>query len=583
MAGNLTGELNKVSGASYPELFSKFRELSATYGDMPINSIISAYNMANGMLGTMNTADPYVQNRRIKGIATRPADFSKNEVASFVQHPDTSERPLRAIEKALEYTSYAMFHTRVVYQNLLTYHSYVAPQLTDIGDAKEDAFWREWKLLEKLRKAINPADKCHEFAGRALQEGKIFVMPRISVDKSHNRVDYAFLQRLPSDWVKIVGYNNISKYTVAFNLMYFCQLGTDWRQFGDLFEPYIYDWMDTLTPQPTINEKRIVYASRTNLNVDALRKCADDNVEAYYQNGRWFYWVTLPVDRVFPMEIDDTDDNVLPPFTGLFLDMIQLSQMEQIQLELLQNPLVSILHGEIETWDDKTGGNIADEYKISDAGRRMFEAIWYQMLTANSTSGIGLYAAPFKNMKMESLDEAPNAINIVSQGYTDVMAKAGLTAIIPVSDEARAGAVNVSLAIESRFPQTIYRCFERMMNVIITKLNLKYDFGFHMFGSLADDEKREKQLKEEMTLGLLPATIEWNAMHERSILDDIAMSDAVYESKLMDRRLPLVTSYNAKQSESGLPPQAGRPQSEGVTSEGQEADADGQLRGETNG
>lgn len=575
MPAYLTSEIGSVSGATYPVIFERFRKLSAEYGNLPMNSLISAYNAANGIgFGNLYTPNPFVQNRRIKAIATRPADYSKDEVAKFVQHPDSSEKQLRAVEKGLEYTAYPMFHTRVVYQNLLTYHSYIAPHLTDREDAKRDEFWREWKLLEKLRRAVDPKDKAHEFAGRALQEGKIFVYPRVSVDKSHNTVNYAFLQRLPSDWVKIVGYNNVSKYTVAFDLMYFCRMGTDWRQFGDLFEPYIADWLGTLNPVPAKRGNKVVYAANTRIDLTKLRTGAAEGVDAYFQGGRWFYWVTLPIDRVFPMEIDDTEDNVLPPFTGLFLDMIQLSQMEQIQLEILQNPLVSVLHGEMETWDDR-GNNTADEYKVSDTGRRFFLDAWYQMLAENNTSGIGLFAAPFKNMKLESLDEAPNAINIVSQGYTDTMAKAGLTALIPVSDDARAGAVNVSLAIESRLPQTIYVCFERMMNAVIARLNLNYDWRFSMFGSLADDERNEKTLKEQMTLGILPAAIEYNAMHDRSILDDIAWSDAVMESGLMDRRLPLVTSYNAKQSESGLPPQPGRPESEGVTSDGQEQDADG--------
>ena len=569
MPTNMTEQLNQVSGASYPELFKQFRALASEYG---IDSVISAYNTMNGSgFGRMYTPNPFVQNRRVKAISTRPADFTKDQVGEFVTHPDSSEKQLRAVEKGLEYSAYPMFHTRMVYQNLLTYHSYISPHLTDKEDAKSDAFWREWKLLEKLRKKVNPKEKAHEYAGRALQEGKIFVVPRVSVDKTHNSVNYAFLQRLPSDWTKIVGYNNVSKYTVAFDLMYFCQYGTDWRQFGDLFEPYINDWLNSLEPQPTVRNKKIVFANKTNIDLRAARKAAE-NADVYYQNGRWFYWVTLPVDRVFPMEIDDTDDNVLPPFIGLFLDLIQLSDMEQIQLELLQNPLVQILHGEIETWDDKND-NTSDQYKISDAGRRMFEALWYQMLANNSTGGIGLYAAPFRNMKMESLDEAPNAINIVSQGYTDTMAKAGLTALIPVQADSRAGAVQVSFKIESQFAKVIYTSFERMMNAIIDGLNLNYEWRFVMFGDLASDDDREKALKEQMTLGILPATVEYDAMHDRSILDDIALSDAVFESKLMDKRLPLVTSYNAKNG-GDLPPQAGRPQSDGVTSDGNEGDLD---------
>lgn len=576
MTGEITREMQAVSGATYPEIFKKFREMAAEYGSMPFGSLVSAYNTAAGVLGigNMYTPNPFVQNRRIKGISTRPADYSKDEVAGFVQKPDSSEQPLRAVEKGLEYTAYPMFHTRVVYQNLLTYHSYIAPHLTDKEDAKRDDFWREWKLLEKLRCAVNPKDKAHEFAGRALQEGKVFVVPRINVDKPHNRVNHAFLQKLPSDWVKIVGYNNISKYTVAFNLMYFCEVGMDWRQFGDLFEPYIYDWLNALTPAPALRGNKVVYASKTGIDVTALKNGAGENVNAYFQQGRWYYWVTLPVDRVFPMEIDDTDDNVLPPFTGLFLDFIQLSQLEQIQLEILQNPLVSIVLGQMETWDER-GNNTADEYKVSDAGRRFFLQVFNELMAANNTGGIGIYAAPFKDMRLETLDEAPNATNIVSQGYTDVMAKAGLTALIPVSDEARAGAVQVSLAIESRFPAVIYTCFERMMNHVIVKLGTKYEWTFRMFGSLAEDEQREKTLREEMALGILPSALEYNAMRDRSILDDISISDAVVESKLLDRRIPLVNSYTMKQESSGLPPKGGRPASEEVTSDGNEQDVDG--------
>lgn len=577
MAGNsLTQQLNSVAASSFPEIFKKFRELSAQYGNMNPTSLLSAFQAAGGFgLGNMYTANPYVQNRRIKAIETRPANYTKEQVADFLRNPDNSERELRAVEKGLEYLSYPMLHIRTVYQNLLTYHSYVAPNLTDREDAKRDDFWREWKLLEKLRQVVNPKDKCHEFCGLALQSGKIFVTPRISVDKAHNGVNYAFLQQLPSDWVKIVGYNNVSKYTVAFNLMYFCQFGTDWRQFGDLLEPYIGDFLGMLSPAPQMrrDSKKIVYAKRTGLDLNRVKSAALEGVDAYIENGRWYYWVTLPVDRVFPMEVDDTERNVLPPFAGMFIDLIQLSQMEDIQLNLLQNPLVSTVLAEIPYWDNQSS-NEADQYKLSNAGRLLFESLWYQMLSANNTSGIGFFAGPFENMKLASLNEAPNATEIVSSGVEDLGAKTGLSAIIPSTSDARAGAVQVSLMIESRMPQTIYRCFERMMNSIISGLNLKYDWRFSMFGSLADDSDLEKNLKEQMTLGLLPAAIEFNALKDRSILDDMAWSDAILESKLMDRRLPLVSSYNASNNDGILPPQTGRPRSEGVTSDGQEQDLD---------
>ena len=566
---NQVTELAKLKYSSFPEIFGAIRNMADEYGSMPMDVLISAFGNVFGRGYNYAGQDPYTQNRRVKAISTRPANYTKDQITKMIQAPEGNEQPLRAVEAALEYSAYPLLHTRILYQNLLTYHSYIAPTLTDKADSQKDEFWREWKLLEKLRKKLNPKDTCHMIAGQALKEGKVFYHPRIRVDKAHNKVDHAFLQQMPSDYIKIVGFNNVSKYTVAFNMMYFMMPGTDVRQFGDLLLPYLDNFYDALRVPQGLG-KTVVYAS---LDLEKVREAADPRVEAYYQGGRWCYWVTLPVDEVFPFEIDDTDRNVIPLFTGLFLDFVTLSQYQAIQLELIQSPLVSLLHGEIPYWDDRNAGT-DDQYKLSNAGMMLFEALWYQMLQANNTNGIGLYMAPLENMKLESLSEAPNAMDIVSKGFTDTMSQAGLTALIPTNADARAGAVQVSFLIESQLGKPVYRCYERMVNCLINKLNLNYSFEFKMFGDLATDKDHEKALKEDMTLGLLPAAIEWNALKDRSILDDISWSDAIVASDLMSRRLPLVTSYNAKQSDSGLPPQGGRPKSEDVTSDGQEGDVD---------
>jgi hypothetical protein len=113
-----------------------------------------------------------------------------------------------------------------------------------------------------------------------------------------------------------------------------------------------------------------------------------------------------------------------------------------------------------------------------------------------------------------------------------------------------------------------------MVNAIIDKLNLKYSWEFRMFGSIPEDKELEDNLKSQMASGILPATVKYDALHDISILDDIAISDAIMDSDLLNRRIPLVNSYTMKQETSGLPPKAGRPESEGVTSDGQEQDSD---------
>lgn len=578
-------EFNSVKYGSFSQITSKIQELSAKYDNMPMESLISAFGRT-GVTNALFDINPYVQNRRVKAISSYPANYSKTEVENMLKNVYNSEMPLRETHHALEYTSYPLLHTRAVYQNLLTYHNYIAPFLTNKEDSKRDDFWREWKLLEKLRTKFEIKPTAHQITGQAIQEGKVFYYPRYSVDKAHNKVNHAFLQQLPSDFVKIIGFNNKSKYTLAFNLMYFTVEGTDVLQFGDLFTPFLEEFNESVYPAPKGTGTKLIYAAKTEIK---LREVNPERADAYYQNGKWYYWVTLPIDKVFTFEVDDVPRTVVSPFTGLILDMLQLSQLENLQMELLANPLVAVLTGEIPYFETKDT-NTADQYKLSNAGRMLFEALWDQLMQRTNIGGIGLYAAPFRNMKLESLPEAPNATNIVSSGYKDVMNKAGLSAIMPASDDVRAGLAQVSLMIESQFCKTIYSCFERMMDTIIEGMNLKYDWRFHMFGDLASDDKVRETCIKEMTLGILPSTLRFCALNDYSIIEDIAWSDAIISSDLLMKRIPLSTSYTLSggnvTQRSGLTDrqrypasrypidEGGRPESEDIETEGHEGDED---------
>lgn len=588
---NMATELRSVRYKSYQEIYDKMRELSDEYSNIPYDRLVSVFGGASEW-GSALSANPYIQNRRVKAISTAPAGHTKDEVAEMLQTPEGNELGLRQVERALEYSAYPMFHTRKVYQDLLTYHSYITPNLPDDSAIGKDDFWREWKLLEKLKKTLDIKNVAHQIAGQALQSGKVFYTPRVSIDKSHNKINYAFIQQIPTDWTKIVGFNNKSKYTLAFNLFYFTQPGTDYRQFGDLFVPYIDEFSDFAESVRGVKApSNYIFAA-----MDKVRKHSRNNAapDAYYQNGRWYYWVVLPIDKVFTFEVDDANRTVAPPFTGLFIDMIQLAAYEAIQLQLVQNPLVAVLTGEIPYYDAKDM-RLSDTYKLSPSGRDLFQAYWYQMLAESNTSGIGIFSAPFQNMQMHQLAEAPSAMNISSNGYAYTIAKAGLSGIVPVNDDTRAGLAQISLQIESKFAAQVYGGIERMMSCMFESFNLKYEWEFRMFGDMASDKDKEEQAQKAMTLGVLPAAIIYNALHDRSILDDIAWSTAIKKAGILDLRIPLTSSYSAQpnngnggessnqKKETSQAEQiaaheinkGGRPSSDGIaSSDGQEADQD---------
>lgn len=570
-------ELAALKYGTFPEIVQKLRAMAQDHS-LSMANIVSAFGMER-YSGAMY-ASPQVMNRSFERIGSSPINFTKNEVAEMLKHPQTSETPLREASRGLDYTSYTYRHMRRTYTSLLTYHNYVAPNLVK-GEDMGEGFWREYRLVEKMRKAMRPADLAREAGAKGMLEGKTFWTYRVSADKTRNRINHAFYQQLPSDWIKIVGKNNVSKYTLAFDMMYFTQPGTDVRQFPEgIFDNYWNDFNSLVLPAPRREGTKIVYAAKSRIDMERARELPSD-VEVLRENGRWYYWVTLPVDKAFTLEVDEGLPEVTPPMAGLFIGLLQFADLEAIQLQLYQNPLIGFLHGEIPYFDSKDT-NTADQVKLSNAMRMVFVDIWNMLMAANNTAGLPAYFAPVENMKFESFNEVSSTSEIVSQGNADIITQAGLSGLIPASDEARAGAAQISFQIEGKYLSPIYAGVERLMACAIADLNLKHEFEFHMFGDLYADNQMEKRLSSDMTLGILPATILYNALHDRSLLDDICWSDVVDKSGVLDRRVPLISSYSAKQSESGLPPQAahdmnpgGRPEAEEITTDGAEGDADG--------
>lgn len=570
MAETPVTEVNNAD--TWAELAKGIKRLNGQYGSLGMGSIFSAWTAAGGI--NLLTQWPQIQNARIKGVNTRAADFNKDQIAEMVQAPASNERELRAVSASLDGSAMTYSVILDTYQNIPTYDWYVYPSET-LSKVSYEQMRRDYILTQKLADKINPSATARKINGQCAKYGKVFYTPRYDVDKSHNTVKYAFLQQLPTDWCMIVGENNgPGKYTVAFNLMYFMTPGSDPRQFGDLFLPYLDVFGEVV-------EERGSYAyssteRRYGINAEKFRACDAANTVG---NPRWYqvgtvnyYWVNLPADQVIVFERNDRTVDVVPETSGMMVSMVQVPAYEAAQLEIILNPLTSIMTGELPTYDT-TGVPGADPIAISPAQRELFETFWYQMLSANNTSGIGLYLAPAKNMKLQTITDTVSSTSIAEHAYSDQIQKAGLAAIIPTSDDPKVGVAELSAKVNAQAVQPIYNTFERMMNAIFESLNLKTVMRFHMFGDVFSRANEMENARKDMTLGLMPATLKYNAMIGHSILDDLAISEFVTKSGIMDRRLPLVSTYSARQRDGTLPPQAqqelnpgGRPTEEGSES-----------------
>lgn len=559
----------------------RLNELASTYSD-----VVSAQGFASmfSRMGYGMANQPQIQNQRVKGISSLPVDYTKEQVGGFLRDPYMHEKELRQTSEILRWTSYPYYKIIKTYADIPTDRYYAVPKYLKGEEAKTTEFERELVLVDKFNKAMRPEQTLHRIRGKALLQGKVVTYPRYEVDKSHNKCVYAFTQDLPIDWCYIIGRNNVSGWTVSFNMMYFLQPGTSVDQYGDLFLPYLDAFNRMFSEQRVVGTGKYVYASKTAINIKAkngkdirffpenLDPSSVGEPQLFQQNGTWAYYVSLPIDKVWVFEIDDTTPAIEPPLAGMMLTYAQQADFEEIQKTLYTNPLIKIFTGTIPYFNDD-GTRVEDTYKLSDGGRLMFEVLFDNLMARNNTAGTAFFSAPVEDIKSHDFAESVNANEIGTTFNNYAGTKVGLAALIPVDKDIKSGQVEAAKLIESRYATSvIYPQFERMMSHIYYTLKLKYEWEFKVIGTIFTEKELREKAEKEIAWGDATALFVLAALDGVSIVDKMSMLKAVDGIGFMDLLKVPETMYtqSGKEPKDPSKSEGGRPQTEGVSSEGKE-------------
>lgn len=519
--------------SSYSAVIERLNNTLSMYSNLPMDSVYSAFGRALGYWANQ----PQIQRNRILGLNPLPCDYTKEELNNFLVNPQNSEYQLQQVGEGLKWTNYSWFKLIKSYADMLQFHSLVLPQHATAEEINSDSFKREARLVYKVIKALMPKQTGRKAAQQAENQGKVFKLPRYSIDKSHNKVNYFLVQDLPKQWCTIIGQNNISDWTISFNLMYFMQPGTDYRQFGDLFEPYMKDFDEWVTADTRKAFKgKFVYASRNN---------ADNfeyDVKVWQQNSRWYYYVSLPIDRVWTFGIDDSTAIVASPFSGLMQNFSQQADREAAELSLILNPIMKLVTGEMPYYESNSAKD-DDGYRLSLGGRALFEALFNQLMAQNNTAGTCLYSAPLKNIHAWDYPEATHATSVSNSYLVYGMNKTGMNALIPVTENPHQGISEYSAKLEAQFAQNIYRTFDKMVNYILGTLNLKWEWEVKFWGDIYSDDTVRAHALKLIDKGDLWGFYLLCSLDDISIYERVNVNEMIKASKFMNTLEVPQTAY----------------------------------------
>ena len=526
------------------------------YADTGYSNIVSAWNQAWSQLN-----NPFVQNYRIKQANSKPRKVQQEELQRALANPENSELTLQSLSMYLYYTNYVYNILVKLNRDTPLYKWYVTPIDASEDDIKTDAFKKESKKVDQIIKKFKPSLTLRTVTTQVSLEGKSSYLPRISYDK--DTVNFFVLQKLNPDMVKLTSFGSKQQFGASFNMVIFLQPAYDVSQ----YPKFIQDaWEEMLATGVVIMDKKgkVKFNPRAKLPAGHILE---------NKNGNYMYWVPLPQDLCYTFYFDGSHANMFPDFLGLFDDLSDLDNYKWLQASLLSKGVNSILTAEIPLVKDAKARQDSTAVSVDTA-------MGFQDLFAQNVSGnIMPFFAPLQEFELHTLENQPEAMDIIYDRTRDLVATSGNAALMSITDKPSIASVKAQQMIQAARVDYLTRQYENFLNEMLeNNFGLKYKWEVHLWGDIFNIREDIKILREQVVSGLegfLPKLLSANDMSIEDYVasqnylkaydikvikvNDTEMTEKAQKQALIVAKTKTTTTTTKSSSESDIKNSVGRP------------------------
>ena len=464
------------------------------YASTGFDNLAGAWAMSWSQLN-----NPFLQNQRIKQINAKAQKVQSEDLQNALNNPENSEMTFQRISMWLYYTNYVYNILVKLNRDTPLFNYYYIPEYVDSKDMSTEAFKKESQKVDKILKAFNPNLTLKTITTQVSLEGKSSYLPRTSYDK--NDVNFFVMQKLNTDMVKLIGFGSKQQFTIAFNMAIFLQPAYDVSQYPQFIQDVWNQMLETgivVIDQKT-KKKRI----------SPKAKLPDGHI--LESNGEnYMYWVRLPQDLCYTFYFDGSHPNAFPDTIGLFDDLTDLDDYKWLQANLLSKGVNSVLTAEVPI--------IKDPKARSDATVITPDTILgYQDYFAENISGNILpFFAPFTEFDLHTLENQPEAMDIIYDRTRDLIATSGNSALMSITDKPSIASVKAAQYIQAARIDYLTRQYENFLNEMINKnFDLKFQWKVSLWGDIFNIREDIKILREQVVSGLegfIPKLLSANGM-----------------------------------------------------------------------
>ena len=155
------------------------------------------------------------------------------------------------------------------------------------------------------------------------------------------------------------------------------------------------------------------------------------------------YWVRLPQDLCYTFYFDGAHPNAFPDTIGLFDDLTDLDDYKWLQASLLSKGVNSVLTAEVPITKDAKARSDATVITPDTI-------LGYQDFFESNISGniLGFFA-PFNDFELHTLENQPEAMDIIYDRTRDLIATSGNSALMSITDKPSIASVKAAQYIQA--------------------------------------------------------------------------------------------------------------------------------------
>lgn len=526
--------------------YERMRQLFAAYTSQGVTA--EQFSIA---IGNSFKSNPFIQNSRLKRINSPISTKDKKTLDNAIKNPENNEYIFKTESQALYFQNYVYSNLLRLNRDVPKFYNYATPCDVTSEDCKTSVFKKEMKFVNEILHKMNIRQLGKDIAMDIGLEGKRSYVFRSHYSKDKKIVDYATLQKLPSQWIKYTAIGSNTDYITSMDFMMFLQPGES----VDFYPPFFRKIWEDLIDNGVFFENE---DGKKGFNLNNVGNLQDSKNILEVDGNRYMYWVELPQTEVYEFGSDNSHPLALPEYIGLFSDLRGLDDYKWLQNQLLSKAVNSVLVGTVPLIKDHNlaGG---DQIAIS-----IDSIMGYSDMFSNAVSNnIMPFFAPFTNYELLSLPLPPDAKEINNTALKNLINSSGMGALISTTDKPSIISVKTAQIMAESKAEYLMLQIQKCINSIINKnLGLKYKFKITIWGGSFTDKDKESMLKELVIggyTGLLPRLL---SMEDQTVADYVSTVNYMESLDIYKKFTPmsLITKENGTddKTQEGVTKKVGR-------------------------